>query len=795
MDEEFSFEEPDVVVRSMVTTPLPGEAGPIDQPNLSGSLQPLPGTLFGGTPRVASGVTRGDKHKEETRVRLVHVSDPKEVCGGIIGVGDNKKFCAAHPSQCEHPLTHSKRKFDLEPNTLYIMSSKKGGMHATLLPKLDERCIPSDKALVDLLDDERPIAMWHVYFDGCNTVEDATGQNELDAPSDLSWEVLARPSLEDLERANDFKTPRKVRVMPGFSDPVDFYKMEYLGHIDPLDLRGLLPISGAPTPSQKAVRQMFEGWDVIKENFEVIWAKLTTEGDQSQAGIASVKAQLQEAIDYLNDIGAKARLLSAKIGRNPRAVTEGDTTLWEAFSELAVELKSIKLTVGNADGVEKETVAKLEKHDSVIDRLDTNMNKLYNHYKGHLVTNNERMVGVEKGVSTLSNAPRAQAQDGDFDFGSNLASSSTNVEKELQSLRNEISNIKRVQASSAQDIPSERATDNLFPSSGQEEILARLKAVETRGTTGLTVNLGGTKFTSEADLIVYIREHDISTCAMYWDLFSMMVCMGSEGVTGKERSDKIYSAEKGHTGSALEGDLVASMSHKRPLCLYGSGEKLAPLDVGFAKCTTYEHWIGGGEKFSYRQELSDQVAVYTDGIMGQIGEPSTPAHHLAQVLLNQVGSQWNSIVGFIDRFYLELVAKAKFNPDKAWKLVARCVASIFEATQPFRAKVILLENSTKIDQKAAFMWAIFQTHRVIKSFVDVQFKSHPAIVKEISLFMVTERVDPKEIQELGVKCKKAEGDAAKAVADLKKLSESHNELKRKHESLMADFKLVKAKVK
>jgi hypothetical protein len=90
---------------------------------------------------------------------------------------------------------------------------------------------------------------------------------------------------------------------------------------------------------------------------------------------------------------------------------------------------------------------------------------------------------------------------------------------------------------------------------------------------------------------------------------------------------------------------------------------------------------------------------------------------------------------------------------------------------------------------------LVQIHRVIQSFISVQFKSHPAIVKEISLFMVTEQADPKEILDLGVKCKKAESDAAKATSELKKLTESHNDLKRKHESLIADFKLVKAKVK
>jgi hypothetical protein len=71
----------------------------------------------------------------------------------------------------------------------------------------------------------------------------------------------------------------------------------------------------------------------------------------------------------------------------------------------------------------------------------------------------------------------------------------------------------------------------------------------------------------------------------------------------------------------------------------------------------------------------------------------------------------------------------------------------------------------------------FQTNRVIDSFITVQFKSHPAIVKEISLFMVTERVDPKEVLDLSVKCSKAETDAAKAMADMKKLTEAHSELK------------------
>jgi hypothetical protein len=86
-----------------------------------------------------------------------------------------------------------------------------------------------------LLYDERPVAMWHVHFDDCNTPEDATGENELEPVRNDSWEAIQHPSLEELERANDFKTPKKVRVLPEYLDCEELYEAVCLGNIDPLD--------------------------------------------------------------------------------------------------------------------------------------------------------------------------------------------------------------------------------------------------------------------------------------------------------------------------------------------------------------------------------------------------------------------------------------------------------------------------------------------------------------------------------------------------------------------------------
>ena len=69
--------------------------------------------------------------------------------------------------------------------------------------------------------------------------------------------------------------------------------------------------------------------------------------------------------------------------------------------------------------------------------------------------------------------------------------------------------------------------------------------------------------------------------------------MDGQGLTSKDRFDKIFSAERGgRTESVLKEELVAFMNHKHPLCLYGEGSNLARLDQGFATmCKTYEDWI------------------------------------------------------------------------------------------------------------------------------------------------------------------------------------------------------------
>ena len=93
------------------------------------------------------------------------MSDPSAVCGGVIGAGENKKFCVAHPSLCEFQLAHAGKKFQLGTDCFCAMSPKKGGSHATLVLSLPRNILPRNAELEDLLKEDRPVAMWHVCFD------------------------------------------------------------------------------------------------------------------------------------------------------------------------------------------------------------------------------------------------------------------------------------------------------------------------------------------------------------------------------------------------------------------------------------------------------------------------------------------------------------------------------------------------------------------------------------------------------------------------------------------------------
>jgi hypothetical protein len=153
-------------------------------------------------------------------------------------------------------------------------------------------------------------------------------------------------------------------------------------------------------------------------------------------------------------------------------------------------------------------------------------------------------------------------------------------------------------------------------------------------------------------------------------------------------------------------------------------------------------------------------------------------------------------VGWIDEFYKQLTEEAHFKAKPAWCLVGRCVATIFDSMNKARSKVALIEDPKPLDNKARIMWCVLRCHTIMRGFISVGFQGHPIVVKAITMFMVTERVDPEELLvALQARLTVSEKTCTQTSQALKKMEDNFTSLKRRaFDNLQNEFKPVKAKV-
>jgi hypothetical protein len=325
-----------------------------------------------------------------------------------------------------------------------------------------------------------------------------------------------------------------------------------------------------------------------------------------------------------------------------------------------------------------------------------------------------------------------------------------------------------------------------------EVVRNKLKEMEGRVTND-SFRLNQFTFSTFYEVKSWVEENRVTTYGTFWDMFSVLVAMKPKYQTGKDMADERYSSAR-IKSTPFENDLSASMSHPRPLVLFGTkGGQLAPMNEGFGACPTYEQWVGSGCD-SVKAMLTSQLNNYCVGVNGTL-DYSHLATPFITALLTEVRSQWNHMVSCIETFHNDLLYVAKFTKAKAWQLLGRTMAAVFEAMAGPRAEVARLSDSQDLHSKASLIWAVLRCHRIMQQFIDVKFRGHPAIVKEMTLFMLTERVDPSEICRLMERVKEAEAHSAQSLRTTLALEKEVGSLKRNYDNLMNDVKQLKAKAR
>ena len=181
--------------------------------------------------------------------------------------------------------SHAKNKVILKRGCLYPYVPKKGTNQVRLEPSLPLSFVPAEETLEMLLLEEKSIALWRTYMDACKAAEAHTGDLELaqprsGEPSPLDWEeAIEAPSLQELADADDFKTPKKVRIIGSLRKEADetYTDPPEIGVISPLnlDLTQVSLLEGkARSVGNLALRRIMFEWDGLALKFGALKSRL-----------------------------------------------------------------------------------------------------------------------------------------------------------------------------------------------------------------------------------------------------------------------------------------------------------------------------------------------------------------------------------------------------------------------------------------------------------------------------------------------------------------------------------------
>jgi hypothetical protein len=747
---------------------------------------PAAGMLF-ASPASSSGSTGGVLRKESD-FGLIHVKDPRMVCGGAIG-NTRVKFCSKE--NCEI-VSHGKSKVHLLSDTLYVKCKRE---QARFQPSMEVAKLPMGQDLLSLMNDKRPLAVWEAFFDGLTAYEARTGEKELEVDEMDTWESVDKPNLDAFSRAESMVTPRRLRLDPILNiDEGDTTPDRNVSRrLNPLtDMRPTTSRLGPPpdrnNPAQLGVRTMLGEWDAIRANFEFLALEIE---DISKANHL-VKGALSETLGdmraQLKDVINKTTLLGAKLGQAP---IDAETNVWESVDQLRLDLADLKEILLSLKSSTQSQDTKGQKQGEELTALKRTLTEFSEYCHKSVPALSKQVKLLKKQL----NVPKAGGSEARVSWAGGQGGSDI-LTQELDGLKEQVATLQAtMDEHNLQDDNNMRMggyRDNPFDEGGKplsqlDHLLERVAEVERRVAKD-SFEVGSDTFGSLPEVIHWVSQNEINSCGQFWDLFSILVIMKPKQFSGKDRADEVYSSTRIKTTN-LENDLLASMAHTRPSLLFGKkGNDLVGSDEGFLGCPEYKKWMQGIS--SYKVQLTRLVISCLKGLKGNL-KTSNSNTLVAEQMLMRVQSQWNSLVQFIEDFYGKLTQVANFPPDRAWLLVGKCVGAVFGEMTLARAEVVMLQDTELLENKAQIIWTTMRCHMIWDEFIELGFESHPAIVKEISLFMLTERVDPKDIKTFSVRVDSADARANQAMALAREAEEKCLAAKRAVDSLKNEMNTLK----
>jgi hypothetical protein len=747
-----------------------------------------------------------------SKVGLFCVGDADDICGGVVGKIDGEgggaaRFCTRPKKECRY-VTHRENKALIEDQTYYIKTPR--AHTARLHPSLSMLClqVPSEDDDSHLEDRLQTMDVWVTYLNAINAHEAMNlaglqaarkpmavtglhaGDESVETPTDSTWERVFAPSLSTFVRdVAALKTPgRPVKRR------VDSAESDDMTDEDPWVISDVEAI--APEPSQDLTDRhpdLSMIWcDLMARNWNKVRSNVLGLGKVLSEGKKASREGLEVVDQELSSISNKIAFLDTRIGVNPTSSgTSGIVSVWEAVEDVVLDGRALGTKFTDVEKrqlaverVTKETSQERERIRVELDALVLNFDRLADNYTENIIKLQTKLLVLEKDKRTRITQESLNPMSLRMPPGEDYSVLHDRFELQINKLREDGVRVWR----QLQELQGAREAEmmevdprgghsrhNPIPvdmtnSKSLEILESRMDIIESnRG--GVVFATHKFKFTSQHDVERFIEEKRVESCGTYWDLFSILVRMGGKKQSGHQLGQTTFAATRVQM-TTLELDLLSSMSFERPIALFVTDA----VEMDTLKCSSYENWVGVGLKTSVSGTITNDVTKFVSGIRGALRFQSGDTS-LAMTLLDNVEIQYNKLVAFIEKFFKELTTVANFPVESAWKLIGRCLGGFFQTMVATRSEIALLEEARTIDTKAQVIWTVLQCHAIVEQFIKLDFKGHTIMVQQMTLYMMTERVDPAQMVKQAATVETGHKAVQEALKLVKQLSDTVDKLK------------------
>ena len=805
---ELSFNTPDfaalrVSVSGDVGTDHPRRSTRSGVSTLSGESTVFDTAVTSASPGTGGGATSDTSYSGKL-YQVKHVVDSSALCCCIIPSSDGNRVCAKLREECT-AVSHVER-VALEDDCLYVSPRKDVILRGLSL----SRQWLSDSEFKRTLLKKQTIGVWSVYFD---QVKDSAAWEQVDTPT-------SQITIEEAARAEeDLKTPKKVRLsslIAHFKDDdatVDelLSKPKFLHRLATLVEEG----GTMPTDLEEIVKKLVENWDKIQTNFDDLEMQESINRSTLSSLQVATESLIKTTEDKFNLIDTKAKIILNLIGSDDAASTNGERSIWKAISLLQKECIDIRedydfrcldidaryvtrwMNLEKAGQVDRESIQRNEEFLLQFKKVfEGEMKKIFDMLQ-NLLEKAPSSPYKAGGLGASQPSGRTSAQLNQLepvlmdlvrfdpirrikdigerltllenDFNSQPPAGDAGLKRRTVDWAGGFGDLNSTMGDNIDGF-RERGNFNTSNTSVDDGMRRELELLK-KHVLELQKRIKGESYSSRefhinsfAEAVAFVDRTNLDI-AWIWDIFSVLVSMGSKRLDAKQLSDWRHSASKTRT-TKRASQLEASMSSGRPSVFFGETNdgRARPLKEGMANCTSWEQWSGTHEPF--KETCTTELINFIDGIQGDLPElidfsdgsedskNMRDGVNLAITLLVDIQNQWTALTGFIQTAYNDLTVRGKFTSKTAWLLVGRYVAAIFTAMITVRNPARGLDDPTTLKSRATLFWSVLQCHRIMKEFIDEKFMGHPLIVKETSFFTLTDRVSEEDLAEHKDKIKK-----------------------------------------